>query len=180
MASLQYSQYNAAPTNGVPSLTPDQIVGIYQNWLNRPPTGDELATDSANALKYSAKGIELSIANRSNNPPGTGQAGSVGPVTGNTDFSGGGTPTPQQAIATADAAHAAAGVGPAAISTTGVEYAPQPSGPTGPVGLVSTSTPTSTVQTIAASSPSGGFSGSTLIIFAGMALAAFYLLRKKI
>jgi hypothetical protein len=60
---------------GVPSLTDAQIVQLYNWWLNRPPSNDELISERENALKYSAAGIERQIANRSGNVAASGVRG---------------------------------------------------------------------------------------------------------
>jgi len=67
-----------APTGGVPSLTAGQITDIYQAYLHRPPTPEELTSEQENALKYSAAGIENQIALRAGNVAGSGIRGDEG------------------------------------------------------------------------------------------------------
>ena len=162
MPVLQYTGQTAQPTGGVPSLTASQIVGIYENWLGRDPDANELATDQQSALKYSAQGVEIQIANRSNNAPGSGQLGTVGLQDGNT-------------IPAAVAGNVLS-VGPAALVS-----APAPVGPTGTIYTTQGAPIYSAgvgVPAVAAASSIGGLSMTTLLLIGGVAIAAFLLLRK--
>lgn len=68
----------AEPTGGVPSLTTDELIAIYQEYGHRAPDAGELSSDSANAMKYSAAGIERGIAQRFSNVAGSGVRGDEG------------------------------------------------------------------------------------------------------
>lgn len=149
------------PTNGIPSLTTDEIISLYYKYLQRAPDANELATDSANALKYSAAGIERGIALRGSNTAGSGVRGdeTLAPLTVPATITGN--------VVT---------MGPAATA--------QGSTATGPTGtLAAPLTPglaptyTNAAQLIGA--PRTGLSLTTMLILGAMAVAAYFLLVKK-
>jgi hypothetical protein len=155
-----------APDNGIPSLTPAEITAIYQEVFNRPPDANELATDSANALKYSAAGIERGIRLRGSNDAGSG-------VRGDENLPSLTFQVPHPAIA-----GNVVTMGPAALAPTST-----PTGPTGtlaapntygaPIGLQG-----GPIYVPATPAASFGLDATTLLIIAAMAAGAFFFLRK--
>ena len=154
-----YDGQTAEPTGGVPSLTAAQITNLYQLYLNRPPTVDELASEQQNALKYSAAGIERSIADRGSNTAGSGVRGDEG-----------------QPALTVPVEHAGnvVSTGPGAITPSTATAG----GPTGPIpatlgGAVSSyAIPSSIAPT------GGGFDLTTMLILGAVGVAAYLLIKK--
>lgn len=168
-----FANLTSAPAPGQSSMTDAMIIQAYQYWLGRSPyspsnpgpDGDtsELASEENNALKYSAAGIERTIAARSGNVPGA-PAVALPSVT---------VPYVAPVVVTADVAGNVAAVGPSATQTSAV----------GPTGLiVATQGPTVTPAVVStASAPTStilGFDPTTLIILAVVAGAAWFLIKR--
>jgi hypothetical protein len=149
---------------GVPSLTDAQIVQLYNWWLNRPPTNDELISERENALKYSAAGIERQIANRAGNVAGSGTRGDE--TSGALTVAAPIIPSQVGNIAT---------MGPAAIAPGAVSQG-------GPLGLSSAAGQygaPSTYYASAAPVSLFGLSLTTIAIGAAVLGAAWYLLKGR-
>lgn len=76
-ADALFADRTAEPV-GARSLTDSEIVQLYQWWLLRPPSADEMQSERENSNKYSAAGIERQIANRAGNVSGSGVRGDEG------------------------------------------------------------------------------------------------------
>jgi hypothetical protein len=166
----------AAPTGGVPSLTASQITDIYNYYLHRPPTSDELASEMENALKYSAAGIEQQIALRAGNVAGSGIRGDEG-LPALTQ------PPPPPVVSQVSGAldAPAANVPPAGLYGTinpslPINYATNQVGRQ--FGYGDYQTGGGLVPTQASAAGGGGFSMMTLLIIAAVGVAAYFLVVK--
>jgi hypothetical protein len=164
-----------APTGGVPSLTAGQITDIYEFYLHRPPTSEELVSEQENALKYSAAGIENQIALRAGNVAGSGIRGDEGlpPLT---------QAPPPPVVSQVSGALDAPGsnVPPAGLYGTinpslPINYATNQVGRQ--FGYGGYQTGGGLLPTTQASA-AGGFSMTTLLILAAVGVAAYFLVVK--
>lgn len=162
-ADALFGSRTTEPTGGVPSMSDSEIVQAYNWWLNRPPDGSELSSERANALKYSAAGIERQIAMRSGNVASSGVRGDEGLA-----------PLTMPAPILSSHVGSVVTVGAAAIAPDGVTQ-------TGPLGLM---TPAGVAvpagNYYGASVVPAGLSLTTILIGAAVLGAGFYLLRGRL
>jgi hypothetical protein len=165
-----------APTGGVPSLTASQITDIYNYYLHRPPTSEELASEMENALKYSAAGIERSIALRAGNVAGSGIRGDEGlPALTQPPP----PPVVSQVTGALDAPDASVpptGLYGTTNASLPINYATNQVGRQ--FGYGSYQTGGGLAPTTQASAAGGGFSMVTLLILAAVGVAAYFLVVK--
>lgn len=187
------------PALGVPSLTPGEIDSIYREAFGRATEGNEMASELENANKYSAAAIERQIKNRASNAAGSGVRGDEGkpsltipralPVTPpQNPFIYTTQPVPIGSLATVGPAgieRFADGptVGPTGLAYTGdpVNYSnmtrSQSYGYNGDRSGVYDTAGSRDVATVPAVAGGGG-NYMLYLILAGMAAAAYFLLRK--
>lgn len=144
---------------GAPSLSPAEIMSLYQQYLHRTPTDSELASEIENSWKYSAAGIERQIMNRAGNVAGSGVRGDEGLAPLTVAY------VPPPPVLRPEVIGSVITMGASAI----------PGGvASGPTGLVSPGGYTPGAYYPSASL--GGLSMTTLLILAALAAAAYYLL----
>lgn len=146
---------------GAPSLTPEEIIFLYQKYLQREPTATELKSEVENSYKYSAAGIERQIANRAGNVAGSGVRGDEGLAPLTVPY------VPPPPVIRPDVIGSVITMGASAIP-----YGPGPSGPTGSVYPTGAYAPASYFPAAGV----GGLSMTTLLLLAALAAAAYYVL----
>lgn len=167
-----------APALGQPSLTASEITALYQQYLGRAPYPSELSSELENANKYSAAAIERQISLRAGNAPGSGVRGDEG--------------APSLTIARPNAPAMVvtpAGAPVGSLATMGAAGTLDTAPTVGPTGLSQPNTvPGRTFyygedapMSVSSSSAGGGglfgMDAMTMVVVAGVAAAAYFLLK---
>lgn len=159
-----------APHDGIPSLTDQEIIALYNQYLGRGPDSGELASERDNAMKYAAAGIERQIANRAGNVAGSGVRGDEGLAPLTQPYIAPAAPNVPLYVPQGQVGNVIT-MGPAAASPS-----PMPMGPTGTI-YPAYGSPFPPGGVFGAQGLGiGGLSMSTLLLIAALAGAAYYLL----